>query len=129
MEAEKIIQGRCVGPADVALIGALLVQNPTWGRVRLSLELCRRWAWQNGAGQLKDMACRTLLLKLERLGHIRLPARQGGRCNERGYRHLAELAHNRSPIEEPLKALQPLRIELLSRSSSPFDAHSMLITR
>lgn len=113
MEAEKIIQGRCVTGQDVALIRCLLAENHTWGRRRLSIELCERWGWRNGAGRLKDMACRTLLLKLERAGQIRLPPRRGGRPNERGYRHQVEMAHDTSPIESDLKTLQPVQIELL----------------
>jgi hypothetical protein len=72
MVEEKIIQGRCVTSEDVALIDALLGANPAWSRSRLSQELCVRWGWRNGMGQLKDMACRTFLLKLERMGTIHL---------------------------------------------------------
>lgn len=78
MDAEKIIQGRRVTSEDVALVGSLLDANPAWHRTRLSRELCARWGWRNGTGRLKDMACRTLLLKLERMGQIRLPPRRGG---------------------------------------------------
>jgi hypothetical protein len=51
--------------------------QPQWGRTHLSLHLAQQWNWRNGAGQLKDMAARTLLLKLERRGLLQLPARQG----------------------------------------------------
>lgn len=129
MQAQRIIQGRSVGPAEVGLIGALLAQNPTWGRRRLSLELCRHWAWQNEAGQLKDMACRTLLLKLERLGHIQLPARRGGRPNERGYRQVTDFEPDQRPIEGPLKALQPLRIELLPAGDRRLAEFKFLLHR
>lgn len=36
-----------------------------------------RWNLCNAQGRLKDMAARTLLLKLEQTGHIQLPPRQG----------------------------------------------------
>jgi len=42
----------------------------------LSRELATRWDWRNGAGQLKDMAARTLLGKLEQRGLIGLPPRR-----------------------------------------------------
>jgi hypothetical protein len=113
MGTGKIIQGRCVTGQDIALIRCLLTENPAWGRRRLSIELCARWDWRNGAGQIKDMACRTLLLKLERAGEIRLPPRRGGRDNKQGYRHPVELTHDRSPMESDLRALQPVRIEPL----------------
>ena len=70
MEAEKIIQGRCVTPSDVALIRGLLADRPPWNRTRLSRELCQRWDWRNEKGRLKDMACRRIPgLWMESFGH------------------------------------------------------------
>jgi len=51
-------------------------QNPGWSRRRISQELAAHWDWRNGAGQLKDMAARTLLLKLDQRGLIALPPRR-----------------------------------------------------
>ena len=118
MEAERIIQGRRITPGDVGLIRDLLAANPSWNRSRLSRDLCERWGWRNAKGRLKDMACRTLLLKLERMGQIQLPPRQAGRPNERGFRPIAEIDHDQSPIERELSSLQPLSIEPL-RSGDP----------
>lgn len=50
----------------------ILKLGDAWNRTRLSRELCLVWNWRNNAGRLKDMACRTLLLKLEARGQIRL---------------------------------------------------------
>ena len=69
------IQGQPFSP-DTALIDKLLGDNPGWGRTRLSVELCELWDWCAPNGQLKDMACRNLLLRLEQAGQIRLPPRQ-----------------------------------------------------
>ncbi len=76
MEEKRIIQGREITPDDIEFIKQLLADYPTWNRSRLSQELCEIWHWHRPDGQLKDMACRTLLLKLERAGHITLPPRQ-----------------------------------------------------
>ena len=70
------MQGRELRAEDISLIQALLAEHPEWGRTRLSQELCRRWDWRNAQGRFKDMAARTLLLKLERGGLIQLPRRQ-----------------------------------------------------
>jgi cysteine synthase len=43
-------------------------------RTKLSRHIAQRWEWRNQAGQLKDMACRSMLLKLEQKGWICLPA-------------------------------------------------------
>ena len=78
--------------------------------------------------ELKDMACRNLLLRLEQAGQIRLPPRQ--RKSTNGYRRLSVPAslytlrptdrapvwvpHSEAPIEGTLKALLPLRIACVS---------------
>ncbi len=77
VQTKQVIQGRRIGPEELGLVRHLLATKPGWNRTRLSRELCERWAWRNDAGRMKDMACRTLLLKLERRGQIRLPVRQG----------------------------------------------------
>lgn len=63
------VQGRELSEADVSRISSLLSAHPEWTRRRLSIELCKRWDWRNPAGQLKDMSCRNLLLKLHRQAH------------------------------------------------------------
>ena len=98
-------------PEDLALIGAWLAAFPQWNRTRLSRELCAAWDWRNAAGRLKDMACRTLLLKLEARGQIRLPPRRIPPVNGQRNRRIAEAAHDSSPLECPLSALSPLRVE------------------
>ncbi len=76
MTKTRILQGREVSDTDIELIRSLLSANPTWGRSRLSVELCLLWDWRNAQGRIKDMAARTLLLKLERADAITLPPRQ-----------------------------------------------------
>jgi hypothetical protein len=71
-----MIQGRRLHELDLQSIRQWLGEHPDWSRWRLSRELATRWDWRNGAGQLKDMAARTLLGKLEQRGLIRLPRRR-----------------------------------------------------
>lgn len=115
------MQGRCITPRDVALIWDLMADNPAWNRTRLSRELCERWGWRNEKGRLKDMACRTLLLKLERLEEIRLPPPQQANPNIYRNRQISEVAHDSSPIESNLRALRPLSITPLAANDK--DAH------
>ena len=70
------IQGRLVTEEDVDKIRMLLLNNPLWNRSRLSRELCKLWEWQRPDGQIKDIACRELLRKLEFRSLIQLPPRQ-----------------------------------------------------
>lgn len=129
METAKIIQGRCITPGDVALIRGLLAGNPSWNRSRLSRELCERWDWRNEKGRLKDMACRTLLLKLERQGQIRLPARQRPSPNAHRNRQITEVSHDCTPIESDLSALRPLRIDPLKAADEEIPLFKFLLHR
>ena len=70
------IQGRYVTEAELDETRMLLGNHPLWNRSRLSRELCSRWKWRRPDGQIKDMACRELLRKLEHHNLIKLPPRQ-----------------------------------------------------
>ena len=76
MTEDLMIQGRQLKVADLEGIREQLAANPGWSRWRLSRELATHWDWRNGVGQLKDMAARTLLLKLHQRGLIALPPRR-----------------------------------------------------
>lgn len=129
MKAEQVIQGRRLGPEDIGLVRHWLATEPYWNRSRLSRELCERWNWRNGAGRLKDMACRTLLLKLERRGQIRLPTRQRPSPNARRNRLAIEVPCDRTPVECALGALQPVRIEPLGGSHPDMALFRSLLQR
>lgn len=110
MEQEWLVQGRRVGQAEVALIGQWLQASPSWNRTRLSRQLCEHWNWRNPAGRLKDMACRSLLLKLEKRGLIALPPRRTASVNGLRNRQPREVECPTSPVECPLAQLQPLQV-------------------
>ena len=116
MSQAEIIQGRSIGPTQVEQVRQLMAAHPDWGRSRLSQELARLWDWRNGVGQVKDMAARTLLRKLELRGWIALPPRQYPPVQRRGHPRLPELplAALPPPIQAPLGALLPLRITEVS---------------
>ena len=108
MTEVMVLQGREVTAADIELIRALLAEHPERGRTPLSEELCRRWDWRNARGQLKDMACRTLLLKLERAGHIRLPPRIRPSSNGLRNRRPPAAPPACEPVRGALRDLRPL---------------------
>jgi hypothetical protein len=129
MQTERVIQGRCIADGDLELIRSLLGEHRQWNRTRLSRELCERWGWRNDKGRLKDMACRTLLLKLERKGLIRLPRRQRPNPNAHRNRLICEAPHDRSPIRCDLSAVLPLRIEPLAQEDSRLALFRFLLHR
>jgi Domain of unknown function (DUF4338) len=113
----SIVQGRQIGASELEQVRHLLANHPAWSRRRLSVELATLWNWRNGAGQLKDMAARTLLLKLEQRGWIGLPPRRRAPVNRMRHKRLPPpgLAAPQAPVSEPLEQLLPLAISECSR--------------
>ena len=76
MDQTLVVQGRRLDGAELEILRHWVSGHPGWSRRRLSVELACRWDWRNGVGQLKDMAARTLLLKLHQRGFLELPPRR-----------------------------------------------------
>jgi hypothetical protein len=107
------LQGRTLTGDDLTELRALRAQHPDWHRTALSRHLCQRWDWRNGLGRLKDMAARTLLLKLEARGLIDLPPSQScmGRPGAQAPPRSGQLlALSPPPIQGSLQSLQPIRL-------------------
>lgn len=108
------IRGREVGSADLEQIRGWLDLHPDWSRRRLSEELARHWDWRTPTGQIKDIAARDLLNRLEARDLIRLPARQrrGGRQTPRALGSPAQGVLDLMPTppirQRPLSELLPL---------------------
>jgi hypothetical protein len=110
------LQGRVLSGGDLEQVRALVARHPQWHRTALSQRLCELWNWRNEAGRLKDMAARTLLLKLQARGLIQLPPPQ-----RRTRRPAAQappplgqpelFSPLPGPIQGPLEALQPLTLQ------------------
>jgi hypothetical protein len=114
----SVIQGRQIGAAELDQVRHLLANHPDWSRWRLSQALATLWNWRNGTGQLKDMAARTLLLKLEQRGWIELPPRRSIPSNRMRHKHLPPpgLATPQAPSTPALKQLLPLVISECSHA-------------
>jgi hypothetical protein len=76
--------------------------------------LATRWQWRNGAGQLKDMAARTLLGKLQQRGLLELPARRQVPTNRMRCAAPPAMIEPAEPIACALADLQPLSAEEVS---------------
>src|SRR3989442_13592492 len=97
MNEALIVQGRCLEPADIVRIRGLIAENPTWSRRRLSEALSAEWGWRNGSGRLKDMAARSLLVKLEARGLGHLPGRRQMPSNRMAGRRIPDPACGPAP--------------------------------
>ena len=121
MTENLTIQGRCLSPAELHGLRQWVGENPRWSRWRLSRELATRWDWRNGAGVLKDMAARTLLVKLAQRGLITLPERRQMptnrmRCEAAPTPGLPEPLE---PIAGALAQLEPLSLQEVSAEPTP----------
>ncbi len=108
------IQGRSLSGQALQELRQWVSANPHCSRRRLSLELATRWDWRNAAGQLKDMAARTLLVKLEQRGLIELPARRQVPTNRMRCGAQPAIIEPAEPIDCALADLQPLSVEEVS---------------
>lgn len=127
MPTRRVIQGRAIGDTELTLIREVILGNPDWGRTRLSQALCQAWSWRATNGRLKDMACRTLLLKLERAGLIALPLPRRPANNALRNRRVRVVPHSTDPIDGPLQALLPLRTHLVEPGHVDFGLFNHLL--
>ena len=109
------LQGRQLSPEDLGSIRHLIGEHPDWSRWRLSKALCDAWDWRNAAGLPKDMAARSLLLKLQDRGHIQLPARRQTPASRMRQTRVEPLRCDESPITSCLGSLGPLQIAEVSQ--------------
>lgn len=70
------IRGKLLTEADLVRIRSLMVQHPDEGRSQLSKRICQSFGWRQPNGQWQDMACREILLQLEKRAVLTLPPRK-----------------------------------------------------
>lgn len=124
MEHVHRIQGRDLRGEDLAQIQNLISAHSDWSRWQLSIELAQLWNWRTSAGQLKDMAARTLLLKLDDRGWITLPPRR--QFSPRRLPIALELPlqnGGESPISEKLSELTPLTLKIVPARHPAFSRY------
>ncbi len=130
MPEVDIVQGRQIGRIELVEIKALIEANPQWSRRRLSEVLAQRWQWYSASGQLKDMAARTLMLKLHQRQLITLPERRrtpGGR----GPLPSPELfdAVVPEPIAAHLSSLLPLQVQVVGPKHPDYHQFQRYLAR
>ena len=118
MSENLTIQGRPLSSQALQELRQWMGANPHWSRWRLSRELATRWDWRNAAGQLKDMAARTLLVKLQQRGLIELPARRQVPTNRMRCGAPPAIVEPSELISCDLADLQPLSVEEVSRQAA-----------
>jgi hypothetical protein len=119
MNSSITVQNRELTLADIHGMQALIAAHPDWSRYRLSREICKKWGWENGKGQIKDIACRSLMRKLDRSGHIQLPPCKVVSPNRYRHEPVSPVDHDCSPIWESLAVLSPVRCVRVDPATVP----------
>ncbi len=120
------IQGRQLVPSDIKSIRHLIADNPDWHRTRLSKELCKLWGWRTETGLLKDMACRSMLRKLEQKRLVTLPvARHSGNRQRR----IPDVPHDCDQIEADLRRIRPIQLVAIQGRGAADDLFHCLMDR
>jgi hypothetical protein len=112
----------------LTIIRELIAANPTDRRTELSRKVCRTFNWIQANGALRDMVCRSLLLRLEEAGHLQLPARQQLPWQMR-HKCIAQtelLFENTAPIVGSVRSLHPLTIQQVRRTPAEKTSRDLI---
>ena len=112
-------RGREIRQAELDFLRQLIAENPRLSRRALSARVCEAWKWVQPNGQLRDMVCRSLMLRLHRAGQIQLPEPRSKAINNAilHRRVRAVTAVDQTPITGSLESLGALEIRLVRRTA------------
>jgi hypothetical protein len=109
---EIIIRKRKITTKELNFIQSVVYKNWDKSRTKISKILCVKWNWIQTNGQLKDMACREVLLTLHRKGLLDYPSpRQAStNCIKKD---TPIIKINQTPIWCDISELEPVRVEMV----------------
>jgi len=99
--------GRVFSENEMEAIRDLIGSSPHLNRAQLSRSVCDMLGWVRPDGRRKDMSCRVAMIRMDRDGHITLPAPRHGSRNGRQAPRLTSAS-------APLDAIHLSREELAS---------------
>lgn len=106
--------GRRFSLTEIEHIRYLIENRPEISRAALSRQVCQDIKWFRPDGRLKDMRCRVVLLKMQEDGLLKLPPAKQHWTPPRKTPVIAPDTDPCSPIEDDLKSLLPLKVEVVS---------------
>jgi hypothetical protein len=110
-------RGRQLSESDLTSIREVVQAHPRASRREISRQVCQRWHWVQPNGRPCDFVCRSMLLALDRAGHITLPPPKGRHPNPLATRRRPPLpVIDTTPIAGPLQELGPLEFRLVRRT-------------
>jgi len=111
------IRRRTISEADIPMIQGVVNEHWAKGRKSISKILCHHWGWFQANSAPKDMACREVLLTLERMGYLILPPRKNNSWNERRNKSAQVLPVDAHPISGKLADFPPIQISLVRHTA------------
>ncbi len=111
------IRKRTINEADLELIRTTVNKHWDKGRTQISRILCKKWNWVQPNSSLKDMACREVLLTLNRKGLLNLPARFNSANNDKRNRSIPLVEIDQTPLQGKLSNLPPVKIKLVRNTT------------
>jgi hypothetical protein len=119
MERSITILKREIGSSELTLIKDYIERYGHRGRTYISKELCFQWDWRLPNGQLRDIACRDLLTRLEKRGLIQLPPPLHA-ARKPGYKNKTVLPEDftSEPIVQSLQDFSSIEIEMVRGSNN-----------
>lgn len=108
--------GRDFNSEEMALIKSI-VKIKGLNRTAISKKVCQELAWYKADGQLKEMSCRVVLLRMEKDGLFTLPAPQNPNGNQVAYKHTNILGDNHPPLEISAGKINSLRLEIVQTAT------------
>ena len=107
------IRKRTIHRADLELIQAIVNEHWDKGRTQISQILCRKWNWFQPNGRPKDMACREVLLTLNRKGLISLPPRFNSANNDKRNRSIPVVDIDQTPQQGKPSNLSSVQLKMI----------------
>jgi hypothetical protein len=118
---------RVITEDDLGFIRRLIAEHPGSSRLALSKKLCQAWNWVQPNGALRDMVCRSLMLKLHREGHIELPPVRFVPPNPLARRAASALVQvDQAPLQMSLAELGPIELHQVRRTGQEGLFNSLL---
>lgn len=118
---------RVISDDDLVFIRRLIAEHRGCSRRELSRKLCEAWNWVQPNGALRDMVCRSMMLKLHREGHIELPPVRFVPRNPLAQRSAAALVEvDQAPLRMSLAELGDVELRQVRRTSEEALFNSLL---
>jgi hypothetical protein len=125
-----MIQKPQITKIEIDQINKLISENPSWGRTRLSIELCNLWGWNHHDGRPKEISCRDMLRRLDGKKLIILPAKLSNSGTRKGIKNQVQsILHDTSEILGDIRGILPVRIEVVKERTHQGEMFKSLIAQ